>query len=221
MMTTSLCAERHSEKHIDNVDGTDPAFTSSADALAYGKRFKSAEFSDEALLDLPHLAGYKGERLKIQAVAVVNNTARGSRGRNELQFRVFSTSSPLFDGHFFAGALTRLSTREASQGARTQACARAAALAGPSSTSLADEQLVFDLRAHLLRQIEISGATFGPGDRLARVCDQIRKELAEVEKSGSALARWIEVITLAIDAAWRSGATAEQIVDALQAKHAT
>jgi len=77
---------------------------------------------------------------------------------------------------------------------------------------------VFDLVDHLHRQIKFSRATFGPGARLAGVCDHIRKELVEVEESGGSLAEWVDVIILAMDGAWRSGATAQQIVEALQAK---
>lgn len=76
----------------------------------------------------------------------------------------------------------------------------------------------FDLVAHLRRQAEFSGRTFGPGPRVAAVCDHIRKELIEVEAAGGELAEWIDVIILGLDGAWRSGATAEQIVAAIEAK---
>jgi hypothetical protein len=94
-------------------------FTTPIVALAYGKRFKSAQFSEQALAKLPHLVAFKGERLRIQAVAMLRNGARPElQGRNELQFRVLATSDPTFEGYFFANALTMLSTREASQGLR-------------------------------------------------------------------------------------------------------
>lgn len=80
--------------------------------------------------------------------------------------------------------------------------------------------LQFDLVAHLRRQREFSERTFGPGARLQGVCDHIRKELVEVEESGGALSEWIDVVILGLDGAWRSGATPEQIVAALQAKQA-
>lgn len=80
----------------------------------------------------------------------------------------------------------------------------------------------FDLVEHLQRQIEFSERTFGPGDRTAGVCDHIRKELIEVQDDAAAgqstLAEWVDVIILAFDGAWRSGATAQQIVDAIVAK---
>lgn len=82
--------------------------------------------------------------------------------------------------------------------------------------------VVFDLIAHLQRQIDFSERTFGPGPRVAGVCDHIRKELREVQDDAGAglstLSEWIDVIILAFDGAWRSGATPKQIVDAIVAK---
>jgi len=81
----------------------------------------------------------------------------------------------------------------------------------------------FDLVQHLYRQAAFSARTFGPGDRTTGVCDHIRKELIEVqdaENSGTpTLPEWIDVIILGFDGAWRSGATPEQIVAALESKH--
>ena len=76
----------------------------------------------------------------------------------------------------------------------------------------------FDLVAHLRRQIDFSGRTFGPGARVQGVCDHIRNELAEVEADGGPLAEWVDVIILSLDGAWRSGASPEQIVAAIVAK---
>lgn len=78
--------------------------------------------------------------------------------------------------------------------------------------------LQFDLVNHLHRQIAFSERTFGPGARTAGVCDHIRKELIEVQESGGSLAEWVDVIILALDGAWRSGATPEHIAEAVQAK---
>lgn len=78
--------------------------------------------------------------------------------------------------------------------------------------------LQFDLVAHLHRQAEFSERTFGPGGRVSGVCDHIRKELIEVEQSGGALAEWVDVIILGLDGAWRSGATPDQVVAAIEAK---
>lgn len=76
----------------------------------------------------------------------------------------------------------------------------------------------FDLVAHLRRQAAFSDRTFGPGKRVDGVCDHIRKELVEVQQSGGSLAEWVDVIILGLDGAWRSGATPEQIVTAIEAK---
>lgn len=78
----------------------------------------------------------------------------------------------------------------------------------------------FDFMAHLQRQREWSGRTFGPGDRVKGVIDHIRKELVEIEAAPRDLSEWIDVILLAIDGAWRSGATPGDIIAALAAKQA-
>jgi hypothetical protein len=75
-----------------------------------------------------------------------------------------------------------------------------------------------NLALHLHRQRAFSLATFGPGRRTEGVVDHIRKELKEIEAAPEDLSEWIDVVLLALDGAWRSGATPEQIVDALQAK---
>jgi len=82
--------------------------------------------------------------------------------------------------------------------------------------------LQFDMVAHLRRQMQFSERTYGPGDRTEGVCDHIRKELREVQDDAVAglptLPEWVDVIILAFDGAWRSGATPEQIVAAIVAK---
>lgn len=69
-------------------------------------------------------------------------------------------------------------------------------------------------------QIEFSEETFGPGTRQQGVIDHIRKELVEVEESRGDLKEWIDVLILAIDGAWRSGATPEDICTAYHLKMA-
>lgn len=76
----------------------------------------------------------------------------------------------------------------------------------------------FDLAAHLHRQREWSDRTFGPGPRAAGIVDHIRKELREIEADPGDLREWIDVAILALDGAWRSGASPEQIIDALVTK---
>lgn len=56
-----------------------------------------------------------------------------------------------------------------------------------------------DLKQHLLRQMAFSHATYGPGERTARVIDHIKKELKEVEDSDGEAAEWVDVVILALD----------------------
>ncbi len=77
---------------------------------------------------------------------------------------------------------------------------------------------VFRFDLHLERQRRFSERTFGPGSRAAGVIDHIRKELREIEEAPGDLAEWIDVVILALDGAWRTGATPAQIIDALVAK---
>jgi hypothetical protein len=76
----------------------------------------------------------------------------------------------------------------------------------------------FDFADHLQRQREFSERTFGPGARAKGVVAHIRKELLEIEAAPDDLAEWIDVAILALDGAWRTGATPQQIIDALVAK---
>lgn len=79
-------------------------------------------------------------------------------------------------------------------------------------------QRKFDFLAHIRRQIGWSAKTFGLGDHTSGIVDHILKELREIEAAPGDTEEWIDVIILAIDGAWRSGATAEQIVETLRLK---
>jgi len=61
----------------------------------------------------------------------------------------------------------------------------------------------YDLRTHLIQQINFSLRTFGPNDRTEGVLKHIEKEIAEVRKDPSDLSEWIDLIILACDGAWR------------------
>ena len=76
----------------------------------------------------------------------------------------------------------------------------------------------FSLLEHLTRQRNWSAQTFGPDNRWKGVIDHIRKELLEIEAAPNDLEEWIDVVILALDGAWRSGATPEQIIAALDGK---
>lgn len=72
--------------------------------------------------------------------------------------------------------------------------------------------------AHIDRQRAWSENTFGPYPRLDGVVDHIRRELVEVVESGNDLSEWVDVLMLALDGACGSGASSQQIIDALKAK---
>lgn len=76
----------------------------------------------------------------------------------------------------------------------------------------------YDLVAHLYRQRAFSRATFGPGMRTEGVTDHIRKELEEVLKEPDDIYEWVDLILLALDGAWRSDHSPEEIVTAMEAK---
>lgn len=76
----------------------------------------------------------------------------------------------------------------------------------------------YDLVKHVERQQKFSLKTFGPGERAKGVIDHIRKELFEVEADPKDLEEWIDIILLAIDGAWRSGASADDIAEKLEYK---
>lgn len=77
---------------------------------------------------------------------------------------------------------------------------------------------------HLAHQRKWSEQTFGPGDRIYGVLDHIRKELQEVanayESREPTLPEWVDIIILAFDGAWRSGAEPQEIIDAIKVKQA-
>jgi hypothetical protein len=78
----------------------------------------------------------------------------------------------------------------------------------------------WSLLDHLHRQRAFSERTFGPGARTRGVVDHIRKELDEILAAPADVSEWIDVVILAFDGAWRSGATPAEIVAALRAKQA-
>ena len=78
----------------------------------------------------------------------------------------------------------------------------------------------FDFWHHLTKQAEWSEKTFGPGARVKGVVDHIHKELKEIEAAPGDLEEWIDVAILALDGAWRSGASASEIINAMIMKQA-
>lgn len=76
----------------------------------------------------------------------------------------------------------------------------------------------FDLIAHLYRQREFSDETFGPGYSSKRIRRHIRNELEEVAESPDDPCEWIDIVLLALDGAWRTGASPIEIALLLEAK---
>lgn len=70
----------------------------------------------------------------------------------------------------------------------------------------------------LTRQMPWSLGIFGEGRRTLGICNHIREELLEIEESPDDLEEWVDVILLAFDGAWRTGAEVGEIVDALYDK---
>ncbi len=81
-----------------------------------------------------------------------------------------------------------------------------------------------NLVRHLERQRAFSLGAFGPGTRVVGVIDHITKELVEIEETEAAgndtLEEWVDVILLALDGAWRSGATPYEVAQAIRDKQA-
>jgi hypothetical protein len=75
----------------------------------------------------------------------------------------------------------------------------------------------FDLKNYLIRQKAFSLETFGPGHRTEGLIDHITKELEEVRTAPLDLKEWVDIITLALDGAWRAGHLPDDIVNQLEA----
>lgn len=71
---------------------------------------------------------------------------------------------------------------------------------------------------HIERQREFSLRTYGPGLRTEGVLDHIAKESKEVRQDPTDVGEWVDIIILGIDGAQRTGADAQEILDALLAK---
>lgn len=83
------------------------------------------------------------------------------------------------------------------------------------------ERPVFDLISHIHNQREHSLKTFGPldgGQKVQGILKHIEKEVNEIRKDPTDLEEYIDVMILAMDAAYRSGFTPEQIAEMLMKK---
>ncbi|MCC5809910.1 MAG: DUF550 domain-containing protein [Ectothiorhodospiraceae bacterium] len=78
----------------------------------------------------------------------------------------------------------------------------------------------FNFYEHLQRQRDWSRRTFGPGPRLLGIIDHIKKELVEIAADPLDVEEWIDVVILALDGAWRTGAAPHEIIAHLTGKQA-
>lgn len=78
----------------------------------------------------------------------------------------------------------------------------------------------FDFESHLARQFSWSAKTFGPPRGVLGVIDHIRQELGEIEQAPNDVEEWIDVVILALDGAFRSGATPGEVIAMLEYKQA-
>ena len=64
---------------------------------------------------------------------------------------------------------------------------------------------------YIRRQREWSEKTFGLGRRTKGITDHIRSELLEVESTPDDPYEWVDIVILALDGAWRTGASLVEI----------
>lgn len=75
-----------------------------------------------------------------------------------------------------------------------------------------------DLIGYISSQIEWSRLIFGGGKRTLGITEHIKKEIEEVKEDPNHFEEWIDIVILALDGAWRAGATANQIVRRMEEK---
>lgn len=79
-----------------------------------------------------------------------------------------------------------------------------------------------NLIKYIQRQKSFSEQTFGPGDRTIGVTKHVAKELNEIVDDYNAwkptLGEWVDVFILALEGMWRTGASPQEIVKAINAK---
>jgi hypothetical protein len=75
-----------------------------------------------------------------------------------------------------------------------------------------------NLIKHIQRQQAWSTRAFGPGARVGGILEHIGKEIEEVRAKPTDTEEWVDIVILALDGAWRSGATPAKIAAILQYK---
>lgn len=83
-----------------------------------------------------------------------------------------------------------------------------------------DNKMSYDLISFVERQRIFSRQAFGPEsiDRTEGVLKHIEQELQEIRESPKDTEEWIDVVILALDGAWRSGASPDDIANTLNKK---
>jgi hypothetical protein len=76
----------------------------------------------------------------------------------------------------------------------------------------------FYFESYVNKQMMWSTKNFGPGPRTSGILEHIAKEMLEIAAEPLDLEEWIDVVILALDGAWRTGANAEAIVAMLEQK---
>lgn len=60
-----------------------------------------------------------------------------------------------------------------------------------------------EMIGHIIKQMDFSAATFGPGSRQQGVSDHILKEVVEIAEGNNDPMEWVDVWLLSMDGAWR------------------
>jgi hypothetical protein len=84
-----------------------------------------------------------------------------------------------------------------------------------------DNKMSYDLISFVERQRNFSRYTFGPPsqvDRTEGILAHIAQEIEEIRQDPKDTEEWIDIVILALDGAWRSGATPEEVVNTLNKK---
>jgi hypothetical protein len=77
---------------------------------------------------------------------------------------------------------------------------------------------VTNLETFIKRQKEFSSKAFGEGKRTLGIIDHIKKELLEIQQKPLDVEEWCDVVILALDGAWRTGCSPEEICNVLRGK---
>ena len=83
---------------------------------------------------------------------------------------------------------------------------------------VAELEGMFDVKSYIATQKEWSNIVFGNGLRTEGICKHIESELGEIRAAPTDVMEWVDVIILALDGAWRSGHSTDEILWAMVKK---